>query len=111
MDFNLAPLSMRRDIALLGLLDRSAIGGGPAQFRELFKRLPGSLRLVDPLDGQSVSPFMKRSIWGLVKVYNQLGGALTCSSVPDFQRMLQMRVKAVVCKRLLPAWHTLYSPR
>ena len=37
MDFNLAPLFMRRDIALLGLLHRSAIGEGPTQFRELFK--------------------------------------------------------------------------
>ena len=35
MDFSLAPLSLRRDIALLGLLNRSAIGGGPPQFLQL----------------------------------------------------------------------------
>ena len=58
--FNLAPLSMRRDIALLGLLHRSAIGSGPPQFRGLFKRMPGSLRLVDPLEGRQVSPLLRR---------------------------------------------------
>jgi len=56
MDFNLAPLSMRRDIALLGLLHRTAIGEGPAQFKELFKRRPNSYRLEDPLESQNASP-------------------------------------------------------
>ena len=54
---------------------------------------------------------MRRSIWGLVKVYNGLGGARDCDSVKDFQMVLQERAKSVVCKRLLPAWETLYSPR
>ena len=74
MDFNLAPLCMRRDIALLGLLHRSAIGEGPTQFRELFKRRTGSLKLVDPLDGQSASLLMRRSIWGLVKYTTDWAG-------------------------------------
>ena len=111
MDFNLAPLCMRRDIALLGLLHRSAIGEGPTQFRELFKRRTGSLKLVDPLDGQSASLLMRRSIWGLVKVYNGLGGALQCNEVKDFQGLLQERAKRIVAKNLLADWATLYSPR
>jgi len=50
-------------------------------------------------------------MWGLVRVYNKLGGTLECGSVKDFQMHLQERAKSVVCKRLLPAWETLYSPR
>jgi hypothetical protein len=111
MDFNLAPLSMRRDIALLGLLHRAAIGEAPAQFKELFKRRPNSYRLVDPLESQNASPLMKRSIWGLVRVYNALGNALTCCEVKGFQWMLQERAKAVVSKKLDEGWDTLFSPR
>jgi hypothetical protein len=111
MDFSLAPLSMRRDIGLLGLLHRSALGEGPPQFREYFKRQTGSWRLVDPLSGRSLSLLMKRSIWGLVPVYNSLGGALECAAVKDFQGMLQARAKRVVIAGLLADWESLYSPR
>jgi hypothetical protein len=111
MDFNLAPLSMRRDIAVLGMLHRSAIGEGLAQFREYFKRRSGSSRLDDPLENQSPSKLMRRSIWGLVRVYNTLGGTLQCQTVQDFQKHLQERAKAVVTKQLLPDWSSLYSPR
>ena len=40
LEFNLAPLAMRRDIAMLGILHRDAIGEGPTQFREHFYRKP-----------------------------------------------------------------------
>ena len=113
MDFNLAPLSMRRDIALLGILHRAALGEGPPQFREYFRRKEGSLRLVDPLENKTLTPslFMKRSLWGLVRIYNSLGATLQCGTVKDFQRHLQDRAKRVVCKNLLADWDTLYSPR
>ena len=42
MHFNLAPLQMRRDIAMLGVLHRAALGEGPPQLKELFQRRPGS---------------------------------------------------------------------
>ena len=35
-DFNLAPLSCRRDIATLGLLHRCALGKGPEHFNDFF---------------------------------------------------------------------------
>ena len=111
MDFNLAPLSMRRDIALLGLLHRAAIGEGPMQLRAYFRRRLGSLKLIDALESQRASPLMRRSIWGLVRVYNRLGNALTCSEVKGLQWMLQERTKAVVAKNLTAEWSTLYSPR
>ena len=56
------------------------------------------------------SSFWKSSIWGLVKVYNSLGGALHCSDVKGFQSLFQERVKSVVSKKLLASWEGLYSP-
>ena len=38
--FNLAPLKCRRDIAMLGLLHRSAIGQGPRHFAQWFCQAP-----------------------------------------------------------------------
>ena len=111
LEFNLAPLAMRRDIAMLGILHRAAIGEGPTQFREYFYRKPGSRNLFDALDGTNPSRLMRRSIWGLVKVYNGLGGARDCDSVKDFQMVLQERAKRVVAKDLLNEWESLYSPR
>ena len=111
LHFNLAPLSMRRDIALLGMIHRSAIGIGPPQFHAYFKRRPGSYRLADTTESCAESPLMKRSIWGLVRVYNKLGNALTCCEVKGFQWMLQERAKAVVTKKLDKGWDTLFSPR
>jgi hypothetical protein len=108
-DFNLAPLRMRRDIAMLGVLHRAALREGPPHFQEFFSRRPGSLRLVDPLEGQSPSMRMRRSIWGLVKVYNCVGGTLQCESVKDFQRHLQDRAKRIVAKSLVADWEKLYS--
>ena len=111
LHFNLAPLAMRRDIALLGLLHRSALGEGPPHFHAIFKRRPGSLRLVDRLESGDASLLMKRSIWGLVRVYNKLGNALCCRDVKGFQSLLQERAKSVVRKKLLESWIKLYSPR
>ena len=43
VDHNLAPLTMRRDVAILGLIHRAAIGRGPPQLREMLRRRKGSL--------------------------------------------------------------------
>ena len=96
---------------MLGVLHRAALREGPLHFQEFFKRHPGSLRLVDPLANCDASLLMKRSIWGLVRVYNTLGGTLQCGTVPVFQKHLQDRAKSVVAKQLLQDWPTLYSGR
>ena len=88
MDFKLAPLSMRRDIAMLGILHRAAIEDGPEHFREYFRRRSGSLKLESPSATNTVSLLCKRSIWGLIRVYNTLGSTLQCASVRDFQTHL-----------------------
>ena len=38
MEFNLAPLGMRRDIAMLGMLHRAALREGPQQLWEHFRK-------------------------------------------------------------------------
>ena len=37
IEFNLAPLSARRDMAMLGVIHRTTLGRGPVQFRAFFK--------------------------------------------------------------------------
>jgi hypothetical protein len=113
MEFNLAPLSMRRDIAMLGMIHRAALGQGPPQLRQFFRRRPGSLMLADPNDGTTRHPLIKRSAWGLLPVYNRLGsGAHSIASVKDFQFFLQERVKTLVRSGLVDAaWACSYSPR
>ena len=99
-----------RDVALLGVLHRAAIGHGPPQLRNLFKRRYGSLTLIDRLENVRPSILISRSIWGLVRVYFSLGGALECKEVKNFQMLLQAHAKRVAVKGLLPDWHTLYTP-
>ena len=43
LDFNLAPLSMRRDLAMLALLHKVSIGTAPQPIGELFKPRSGTL--------------------------------------------------------------------
>ena len=93
MEFNLAPLQMRRDLAMLGVLHRAALGQGPPQLRKLFRRKPGSTLLIDPFE-TAMPPIVRRSAWGLISVYNRLGGgARSIMTVKDFQWSLQERAK------------------
>ena len=64
--FNLAPLRIRRQIAMLGVIHRSVLGLGPAQLQVFFKRTcaqSGHLtRAADKRHGmQLVDPGMVRS--------------------------------------------------
>ena len=112
MDFNLAPLQMRRDIAMLGVLHRAALGEGPPQLRVFFRRRPGNCRLEDAYNGAALHPLVKRSAWGLVAVYNRLGsGAHTIATTKEFQGYLQERVKSPIRKGYLEGWDCSYSPR
>ena len=78
--FHLAPLSVRRDIALLGMIHRTVLGLGPAQFQEFFviDRAPRHPRLyrhcrhlVDPCDLRCPDYALHAALGG-VKVYNLL---------------------------------------
>ena len=104
---------MRRDIAMLGVLHRAALGEGPPQLREMFRRQPGSYMMEDPYYGATRHPLVKRSAWGLLPVYNKLGsGAQTIGTVKLFQAYLQERVKTLIRRGLVnDEWARSYSPR
>ena len=109
--FNLAPRSLRRDIAMLGVLHRAALGRGPPQLKELFRRSGGGFMLIDPHGRTTMSSLMRQSLWGLVPVYNRLGTRLQSStSVKAFQSLLQQRAKRLA-ENGVEDWMRAYSSR
>ena len=111
MVFNLAPLALRRNIAMLGMIHRAALKQGPPQLMALFFRRTGSTVLNDPYES-SRPPLVRRSVWALIPVYNRLGsGARSIEKVKDFQMYLQERVKTLPEKGLVEDWRRVYCPR
>ena len=93
VEFRLAPLAVRCDIAMLGMIHRAAVGEGPTHFKKFFKPsgCSGSHRrqLEEPRSALA-HLVVKRSAFGLVAVYNKLPPAVVeprCISA--FQRNLQ----------------------
>ena len=122
MHFNLAPLKSRRDMAMLGVLHRTALGKGPDHFRQFFKvseaerhcTRSGSARhnrqLVDIKDRHFLE-IERRSALGLIWVYNRLPTETArFETVKDFQRSLQQ----LLGERLISGcedWRVTYCPR
>ena len=107
--FHLAPLSVRRDIAMLGLIHRTVLGKGPALFAQHFK-CRGSRSVHDPrIDSKAL--LVHRSAFGLVAIYNMLPPSVVeTRSVSLFQLNLQ----SLVCKAAQtghPKWQDMLSPR
>ena len=117
LNFNLAPLAPRRDMAMLGLIHRTVLGEGPVQFQEFFRAsmrpsFPRGLRgnslrhtrqLHDPMDGTQ-SNAITRSVLCLVYTYNLLPQAVVDSAtVASFQRKLA-KALAKACQAELPEW-------
>ena len=116
IEFNLAPLAARRDMAMLGLIHRTVLGKGPEPFREHFQVLSGrrlrddGRRLHDPRPSNR-SQLMMRSALGLVAVYNLLPRDITSAQdVKTFQKRLQMEL-TLRAKAGTPDWNKTYSPR
>ena len=110
VDFHLAPLSTRRDMAMLGVIHRTALGKGPPQFQKHFKIQAHESTLLDPRTG-SKSPLIKRSALGLVAIYNRLPPSFRAvRSVPAFQKSLQEMVKKYATSGH-PQWSEVFSPR
>ena len=122
-NYNLAPLSTRRDVAMLGVVHRSVLGKGPPSFQKWFfsaKRdcayltrsckKKHSRQLHDYLDGTHTA-LLRRSALGLPRVYNQLPeSVVSCKTVKTFQRALQNLVKEAAAKEE-ENWSTYLSPR
>ena len=100
LNFALAPLCTRRDIAMLGVIHRAVLRIGPPHFFPFF-RLSNSrssnrrhpLQLEDNRPARRLAIF-DRSILGLIWVYNLLPpSAIFCNNIKDFQGVLQDIVK------------------
>ena len=92
MEFNLAPLAARRDMAMLGMIHRAVLGKGPRHFKKHFKRTISG-RLHDPRESIG-GELVKRSALGLVAVYNLLPEYCTNNkTVKHFQTTLQELLK------------------
>ena len=124
MEFNLAPLTARRDMAMLGVIHRTVLGKGPEHFKKFFKlRETGQQRAATRFaarrhDKQLEEPrkgcfpeLLRRSALGLVAVYNLLPKAIVNQGiVKDFQHELQ----ELLTKRAAAGcedWRFIFSPR
>ena len=119
----LAPLQTRRDIAMLGLLQRIAWREAPQQLLELFPfappraadGMPTRLRvrrhvwqLQEPVFRTDV---LQRSLFGLTVVYNLLPPEVVAQkSVSKFQSSLQMAVRKAALMNV-NGWQVLLSLR
>ena len=128
-EVNLAPLGVRRDIAMLGVIHRAALGCGPEHFREFFradvvarreKRSKHALQLL-PLEnhvsdfmlpGSAPANYIEHSAHGLIRVYNLLSASVVERSpcVKTFQSALQQLVRSRAKDACSDLEHTL-SPR
>ena len=105
----MAPLECRRDIAMLGLIHRTALGKGPPQFQQFFVKDKAG-HLIDPRDQYS-GRLLDRSALGLVRHYNRLTEECKrCPSVKTFQKQLQDILKSRA-KSGDPDWKCTFSPR
>ena len=122
MEFRLAPLATRRDIAMLGLVHRAALGLGPPQFQKFFF-LRGQtaesntrrgtrrhhLELCETRRGRFLE-LVRRSALGLVAVYNLLPKEVLADNVKDFQSKVQELVQARAAAGC-EDWRYTLSPR
>ena len=120
LTFNLAPLCVRRDIAMLGVLHKVVLGIAPAPFEDIFKRSISSLRCFGFRSGPKLhdkqledkvgnnSPILlKRSLFGLVHVYNRLTqDVVDTGNVQQFQKRLQCIVKNSIDTN--PKWDLIF---
>ena len=113
MEFNLAPLAVRRDIALLGVIHRTALGKGPPQFAEHFKRQGHGKHKFSMHDPRAVckTSLTKRSALGLVAISNLLpADIISTKSVPKFQQGWQKLLKKAASEGH-PKGAEIFSPR
>lgn len=123
MWFNLAPLCVRRDVAVLGIIHRAALRKGPPHFWSYFCRdsrpqlrqsgrhqRRHSMHLVECARGRDLD-IMRRSALGMIRVYNLLPqDTVSEQSVSSFQHNLidLVRDRVVASDN---RWNYLLSPR
>jgi len=112
MEFNLAPLETRRDMAMLGMLHRTVLGKGPPHFKEFFQsQASAGQRHRFHLRDVARSRVSKRCALGLIPVYNMLPSEVVETfSVKEFQANLQELVKSRAVAGCRD-WQSTFSPR
>ena len=126
LHFNLAPLAMRRDLAMLGLIHRTVIGRGPKHFKQFFVREPvaharHSLSIKEytgdatdfvPWNPGGARDYIERSALGLARIYNLIPARFVeeANTVQLFQASLQNMAKQAA-ESGLTNWRELFSPR
>ena len=123
LDFNLAPMRLRRDIGMLGVLWKVCHGCAHSDFEVLLPRVlrrsshsydtrvasrRHDLQLFDPCDGTQMQQF-QRSLFGMVKVWNALPMSLVhAPSVSSFQSKLTAAAKCACLAGSL-GWQDMYA--
>jgi exonuclease III len=112
VEYNLAPLACRRDMAILGMLHRAVIGAGPPHFRKLFGVRTGHVKLPDKEEYTSV-PLLRRSAFGYISIYNGLPVSWRrLKTVKEFQGLLQKKLtQRAVAEVVTETWKKSFSPR
>ena len=124
LHYNLAPLALRRDLAMLGLLHKCNLGLAHPQLQALYPQvtLPRGqhrTRLSEQRHGHQLLERCKghflettrRSVFGLVRVYNFLPEeAVSATTVEAFQATLTALARHR-CARGEEDWEHCYSPR
>ena len=118
--FNLAPLSTRRDICMLGLLHRTQLGVAPPVLSSFFPKakstlfkfsvssVPSHNRQIACYVTPSSSIAFQRSFFGSIRVYNRFVVEIVAApSASFFQRRLQVLLKQRVEDGILD-WYCLF---
>ena len=123
-DYNLLPLSTRRDIGMLGLIFKSVHGLAHDDLQQLFPRAGPvvhgyetklqqnrhNLQLQESRPGTHHA-LLRRSVFGLTRIWNRLPkDAVSATSVQNFQKMLTGMVRTA-CHTRNANWESTFSPR
>ena len=121
LKYNLAPLALRRDIAMLGFLHKLNLPESHADIRALFPHLPcHDIRFghnkqfmhLPRLQRNMEHPeLLRRSVFGLIPVYNALPQhVVNHGTVHDFHSRLTAAAR-VKCRAHHADWHSFLSAR
>ena len=125
LNFNVAPLCLRRDVGMLGLLFKIAVGRAHPAFGRFFFRVARpenrydmrhqyhhlQLREIVLGSRDAIPGVMQRSLFGLVRIFNRLPKELVdVTSVASFQRGLTQHSRQL-CKRGDPRWQLAFTGR
>ena len=119
--FNLAPLSSRRHISLLGLIHKCQLGIAPTCLSRFPQKARSTLHNFNsnfcPVHDHQVACYVtpacpvifRRSVFVLVRVYNKLPPDVVATlSVSTFQRRLQVMLK-ISTENDVGGWHELFN--